>query len=114
MRRQVKVGLEFDLLVSGVDSTPDSEKADEKKARRAHLLAVGREFEATVEISEMRTRAQLAWASLGMIGGSLLGAAAFGMHVNDFSALEHVWSAAAPFAGGIFSYFFTRTGGRRK
>jgi hypothetical protein len=109
MPQQAKT-LECDLSVSGVDPTP--EKADVKKARRARSLAVGGKSKDTVESFEIRIRAQLAWASLGIIGASLLGAAAFGMHINDFSAVEHVWSAAAPFAGGIFSYFFTRTGGR--
>jgi hypothetical protein len=100
---------------SGSVIIPEAEKKEAKKqSSRARSIAVGREYEFQIEMFETQTRGRIVWASYGAIGAALSVAAAYSIYTKDFSSFEHVWSAAAPFVGGIFTYYFTRSGSRKR
>ena len=45
---------------------------------------------------------------IAAIIGALVFAAIYGTSSNNFTALEHIWSIAGPFVGGIVAYYFRR------
>ena len=109
--RRVIVGTEFDIavVVEGNEPEPHQQAIAERRRR----IAVGREFDATVNLTgdaaattDALTRSSIVKAVALLAGAFLLGAAGLGVFEGNFQALQNLWGVVGPLYGGIASYFF--------